>query len=229
VEHIAAVSGVVKRLRELLGDQTGSYVGYRPTLKPPPAAGQWYVAVGQDSCVANGKYGSAYYEKRHTVAICLTWKLGYAPDDRLASLIMANSWMAQMSPEIAAEGRPALVEVPEVQSGIMAMAELVMDLLIEDYETVKAMNYFLGTDKSDDVQTLLTPPQTDWWWGFSEPFHSGTIGPVSPQDASWVGGIQGTGGGSDVQTVMVTVAGAASIRPARYPRGLDLENFTSNY
>lgn len=229
MEHIAAVSGVVKRLREGLGDQTGTYVGYRPTLRPPAVDGPWYVSVGQDSCVANGRYGSAYYEKRHTVAICLTWRMGYAPDDRLASLIMANNWMAQMSPEIAAEGRPALVERDGVQPGIMAMAELIMDLLVEDYETLKAMNYYLGTDKTGDLQTAVTPPQTDWWWGFSEPFHSGTLGPVVPQDVSWVGGTQGTGTGAEVMTVIVTVAGAASIRPARYPRGLDLENYASNY
>jgi hypothetical protein len=226
---VRAVSlGIVKRLREALGDETGAHIGYRPSLRPPPVCGQWYVAVGQNSAVANGRYGSNYTEYRHTVVACLTFKYGYVPDDRLGSLITSSTWNADGSPEIAAEGRAALVEREEVQPGMMEMAELIQDCLIEDYETLKAINYFLGTDKNGAVQTATTSPQVDTWWQMAEPFHSGTVGPPVAQDASWVGGTAGTGTGVDFWTMTVTVAGATSIRPSRYARGLDLDGFATN-
>ena len=225
----AAALGVVRRLQQMLGDQTGAHVGYRPDLHPPAVAGQWYCAVGNNSAVANGAYGNNYIAYRHTQVICLTFKYGWVPDDRLASILMNSTWFAGPTPEVAAEGRPALPEREEVQPGVVEMAELVHDLLLEDYECVKAMNYYLGTDKENDLQTASAPPQVDEWWQFAEPYHSGTIGPPVFQDASWVGGGPGTGTGRDFVTVNVTVAGALSIRPSRYRRGLDLENYSTNY
>ncbi len=221
--------GVTKRLQEGLGDTTGSRVGFRPTLRPPAVAGQWYVAVGQNSATSNGVYSDNMNCYRHTVAICLTFKYGFAPDDRSSSLITGSTEFAEMNPEIGAEGRPALLEDPEVQPGMMELAELIHDLLIEDYETLKAINFYLGTDKSDDLQTAESPPQVDSWWQMAEPFHSGTVGPATAQDSSWVGGGPGTGTGIDYMTMTLTVAGAMSIRPARYARGQDLEGYALNY
>jgi len=220
----ACTLGIVKRLREYLGDETGNHVGYRPTLKPPPVCGQWYISIGQDTYTINGFSNVNGIDARHTVSICVTVKYGFAPQDRQNDLMSHNWDLRNQGLQIASEGRPTLVELDTIQPSITDLSELIHDLMIQDYETVKCMNFFLGDDQEGETHT----PEVggDTFWGFCEPFHTGSMGVVQEASAEWVGGQPGAACPGDILTRVLTVSGARSIVPSRYVRGLDRDLFS---
>jgi hypothetical protein len=73
--------GVEQRLRNVLADPDGKKVGYQPSGRPPASAGQTYVSVkfgGYQTVSVTPECD----DRQFGVAVILTWKLAYAPQDR---------------------------------------------------------------------------------------------------------------------------------------------------
>lgn len=213
--------GVVRRLRRAFGDESGSYVGYSAALRPPPGMGQWYVSVGQNTCVTTCK--DAGEVGTHTVTVCATCKYAYAPTDRKGELELNTYGFPDLMPGFGSNGLPPLFERPEVQPPIHWLTHLAGDHLLGDYELLKDVNYYLGFDKSGESHG--TAGWNDSQWGAPVPFTQSSSGVIQPQDGTWV---EAGGGSRDgIEIKMLTLSGLITIMPARYWRGSDRELETS--
>jgi len=97
----AIALGVVDQLRLAVGDPAGTRVGYQPDGRPPPAAGETYLAVsGRGFTTRPASPGVVIRE--FTVEVSVTRKTGPAPRDRRGALAAPR-----------ADPREALLELAE--------------------------------------------------------------------------------------------------------------------
>jgi hypothetical protein len=213
-----AALGVVRRLAEGLGDTTGARVGFRPTLKPGPIVGQWFVSVGHSTYQANSKTLSDGIDTVHTLSIAVTVRLNASPFDRHDAVLLQDFDRPNGEPGFASEGRPAVVDKPDVMPGVMALGQRCHELLLQDFETLKACNRYLMQDKSGEERAEVL--NGEWDWGFVEPFHFGSLGRIQPVAADWVGAVQRDVGDTGLYALTLTVTGLRCVRPSWYWRGL---------
>lgn len=111
--------GVEQRLRNVLGDAEGRKVGYQPSGRPPASAGQTYVSV-KFAGYRTVSVTPECDDRQFDVAVMLTWKLAYAPQDRQGR-------------QIAQEGQDYLLD----------LADRVAGWLVGNWDVVNLANGFV--------------------------------------------------------------------------------------
>lgn len=99
---IALLQAVESSVRTLLGETTaGKNVGIHPDAQPPPFAGQWYVAIdGCDSTFGNDP-NSLSLDEEFSVIIIVTYRMAYAPRDRVGAQDLLTGKLRQKARQVA--------------------------------------------------------------------------------------------------------------------------------
>lgn len=111
--------GVESRLRAALNDSVGETVGIQPDGRPPPFAGQHYIAIYGGGWQTQGGEPSGD-DRAYSLMLSLTHKMGYAPQDRRGT-------------EIATEGQDYLDD----------LSDQVIGYLLNDWTAMGLVNGFI--------------------------------------------------------------------------------------
>ena len=120
----ALAKGIVKTVRDALGDAAGTYVGSRKGLKPPASFGEIYVGVGEISSTRGPTLSGDVDDRVYTAQVCVTARYGYAPEDRVDD---------EQDRELTDDEWENFADIRERRPQLKDIADRIGGLVIENY------------------------------------------------------------------------------------------------
>lgn len=164
-EISAMLKGVEKRLRaanalnDLPGEAIGKLCAVRSDGRPPPNCGQKFYAV-HFSGMASEDVGANSLDTTMGVTVTLTWRMGYAPNDRRMTRAMAEAELFSKAIWVR--------DLIHQQEAVRILANLEMGLTEIEAPTGRSdtINAWIEPLRFLRIGTIVE--QSGWWVGAAE-------------------------------------------------------------